>query len=78
MIGLVVIAAVAIGYRIFSAAGNQRQLDQSDFYEAVAAGQVEEVTITGDGVGWEIEGKLHSDDRTPGGRSTEKFQTYVL
>jgi hypothetical protein len=32
VIGLVVIAAVAIAYGIFSAAGNKRQrLDQSDF-----------------------------------------------
>jgi len=79
MIGLVLIAAVAIGYRIFSLATDSGQrLDQSDFYAAVAAGQVEEVTITGDGIGFEIEGKLHSDDGTPGGRSTGKFQTYVL
>ncbi len=42
VIGLVVIAAAAIGYGIFSVAGNQRQrLDQSEFYEAVAEGQVE-------------------------------------
>ena len=68
-IGLAVIAAAAIGYQIFSAAGNQRQrLHQSDFYEAVAAGQVEEVIITADSIGYEIHGKLHSDDGTPGGQ----------
>ena len=79
VIGLVVIAAAAIGYRIFSVAGNQRQrLDQSDFYEAVAEGQVEEVMITADSVGYEIRGNLHSDDSTPGGQSIRKFTTYVL
>jgi cell division protease FtsH len=79
VIGLVVIAAVAIGYGIFSAAGNQRQrLDQSDFYEVLAEGQVEEVIITADSIGYRIRGKLHSDDSAPGGRSIRKFTTYVL
>jgi len=79
VIGLVVITAAAIGYGIFSAASNQRQrLDQSDFYEAVAEGQVEEVLITADSIGYEIQGKLHSDDSTPGGQSIRKFTTYVL
>ena len=76
LIGLVVIAAVAIGYGVFSGAGNQRQrLDQSDFYEAVAEGQVEEVIITADSIGYEIRGKLHSDDSTPDGRSIRTRST---
>ncbi len=75
VIGLV-IAAAAIGYRIFSVAGNQRQrLDQSDFYEAVAEGQVEEVIITADSVGYEIRGNLHSEDSTSAGQSIMKFTT---
>ena len=79
VIGLVVIAAVAIGYGIFSTVGDQRQrLDQTELYAAVAEGQVEEVTITGDRIGYEIQGKLRSADGAPGGRSIRKFTSYVL
>ena len=61
VIWLVVIAAVVIGYKIFDTASTQRQhLDQTSFYEAVADGEVQEVTITGDSVGYEIRGKLRA------------------
>ena len=61
-----------------SAANQRQRLDQSDFYEAVAEGQVEEVIITADSIGYEIRGKLHSDDSVPGGQSIRNFTTYVL
>jgi len=76
VIGLVLIAALSIGYRILDLSGSQRQaLGQSEFYEAVTEGQLEEVTITGDGVGYEIRGTLHAEDSAPDGK---KFTTYVL
>jgi cell division protease FtsH len=80
VIWLVVIAAVVIGYKIFDTASAQRQqLDQSEFYAAVEEGEVREVTITGDAVGYEIRGKFTSA-RTigPNGREMKVFTTYVI
>jgi cell division protease FtsH len=74
---LVVIAATALAYWIFSGPGSQ-PLDETDFYDAVAAGQVEEVTITPDAVGYQIRGTLRSEGAALVNRSAETFTTYVL
>jgi len=79
VIWLVVIAAVVIGYKIFDTASSQRQhLDQTSFYQAVADGDVQEVTITGDGVGFEIRGKLGSARTGPTGQPIKNFTSYIL
>jgi cell division protease FtsH len=79
VIWLVVIAAVVIGYQIFQTAGAQRQqLDQTRFYEAVEEGQILEVTITGDQVGYEIRGKFKSPHTGPGGQPVKTFNTYIV
>jgi hypothetical protein len=74
---LIVVAATILAYRFFSSPGS-RPLDQSSFYDALAEGQVEEVTITADSIGYEIRGQFHSDESTPSGRSRRKFTTYVV
>jgi cell division protease FtsH len=80
VIWLVVIAAVVIGYKIFETASTARQqIDQTLFYEALDAGEVQEVTITGDSVGYEIRGKFRAP--RPGattGNPITSFTTYVL
>ena len=71
VIWLVVIAVLVVGYQIFSnASGQSRDLGQSDFYAAVDKGDVEEVRITGDAFGYQIEGRFKpSASRTdPAGR----------
>jgi cell division protease FtsH len=75
-----VIAAVVIGYKIFDTASAQRQqLDQSEFYAAVDEGDVREVTITGDAVGYEIRGKFtNARPIGPNGRELKVFTTYVI
>ena len=79
VIWLVVIAAVVIGYKIFDTASSQRQqMDQTPFYDAVSAGDVQEVTITGDGFGYEIRGKLQGAIPGPAGQSIKNFTTYVV
>jgi len=79
VIWLVVIAAVVIGYKIFDTASGQRQqLDQTGFYEAVSAGEVQEVTITGDGFGYEIRGKLQAARPGPSGQPIKNFTSYVV
>jgi len=74
---LVVITMAALGYWIVSKPASQ-PLDESSFYDAVAAGQVEEVTLTPDAVGYEIRGTLRSEETALGHRSAESFTTYVL
>ena len=79
VIWLVVIAAVVIGYKIFDTASSQRQhLDQTSFYQAVADGDVQEVTITGDGVGFDIRGKLGEARTGPTGQPIKNFTSYIL
>ena len=79
VIWLVVIAAVVIGYQIFSTASSQRQhLDQSSFYDAVAEGQIEKVTVTGDQVGYEIKGRFKTQRTGPTGQPIKTFSTYII
>jgi len=79
VIWLVVIAAVVIGYRIFATASSQsRQLDQTAFYEALAAGEVEEVRVTGDTFGMELTGKFSKPRTGPGGQPIRSFSTYII
>ncbi len=79
VIWLVLIAAVVIGYQIFSTASGQRQpLDQSQFYELVTANEVQEVTITGDAIGYDVEGKFRSPRTGSMGQTIKSFTTYVM
>ncbi len=79
VIWLVVIAAVVIGYQIFDTASNtRRQLDQTAFYRAVEAGEISELTITGDEVGFEIRGKFKNNQPSSNGRPIKTFSTYVV
>ena len=80
VIWLVVLAAVVIGWQIFSTAGTQRQqLDQSDFWTQVDQGRVKEVVVTGDPVGYEIVGKFKEPQPVaPSGQSVASFKTYVM
>ncbi len=78
MIWSVVIAAVVIGYQIFSTASAQRQpLDQSEFYTEVAAGNIKEVAITGDQIGYEIKGRYNTPRAGPTGE-IKAFSTYIV
>jgi cell division protease FtsH len=79
VIWLVVIAAVVIGYKIFDTASRHSQeLEQSTFYTAVEEGDVQEVTITGDSVGYEIQGKLASSRPGVSGQPIKNFTTYIV
>ena len=78
VIWFVVIAAVVIGYQIFNTASAQRQpLDQSEFYSEVAAGNIKEVEITGDQIGYEIKGRYKTPRAGPGGE-VKAFSTYIV
>jgi cell division protease FtsH len=79
VIWLVVIAAIVIGYQVLSAAGSQKEtLDQSEFYDRVAAGDVKEVVITGDSIGYEIQGKFKAPKAGAMGQPVAGFKTYAV
>ncbi len=80
VIWLVVIAILVIGYQIFNTAGTpSRELDESEFYSLVEANEIKEVKITGDVIGYEIEGEYKEPRRlVDGGREYKTFKTYVV
>jgi cell division protease FtsH len=79
VIWLVLIAAVVIGYQILStASAGRQQLDQSQFYQMVSGDEIQEVVITGDSIGYDIEGKFKSPRPGPLGQSMKTFKSYVV
>jgi cell division protease FtsH len=79
LIWLVVFAALVVGYQIFSTAGGQSQaMDQTRFYDRLGAGEIAEVLITGDAVGYEIVGKFKSPQPGDAGGTVKTFKTYVI
>jgi len=79
LIWLVVFAALVVGYQIFSTAGGQsQQMDQTEFYDRLAAGEIGEVLITGDAVGYEIQGKFKTPQTGATGNNIKGFNTYVI
>jgi len=74
---LILVAAALLAYRSFDPMDSQ-VLDRSSFYDAVMDGQVKEVAMVPDGVGFEIRGTLNSERTYPDDRSVEKFTSYVL
>ncbi len=79
VIWLVVIAAVVIGYQIFDSAAKQsRQLDQTSFYAHVERQDIEEVTITGDSVGYEVRGRFKTPQPGRGSQPITNFTTYIV
>ncbi len=78
VIWLVVIAAIVIGYKIFdTASGQRRTLEQSQFYEQLTRGNVHDVTLIGDAVGYEVRGTLKERIQLSG-NSIDQFSTYVV
>ena len=78
VIWLVLIAAVVIGYQILSTASAGRQpLDQSQFYSLVTSDEIQEIVLTGDAIGYDIEGKFKTPRPGPMG-PVKSFKTYVV
>ena len=80
VIWLVVIAILVIGFQIFNtASAPNRELDESEFYALVEADEIKEVKITGDVIGYEIEGEYKEPRQmVTGGREHKTFKTYVV
>jgi len=79
VIWLVVIAVLILGYQIFNAGTTQRtEPDQSEFYTLVEAGEIKSIKISGDGVGYDIQGEYKVPRTGPSGRDIRTFKTYVV
>jgi cell division protease FtsH len=79
LIWFMVIAAVVIGFQIFNTnSGGQQALDESEFYASVDAGEIKEVQITGDAIGFEIKGKYRNPQIGENGQNYRGFTSYVM
>ncbi len=79
LIWFMVIAAVVIGFQIFNTnSSGQQALDESEFYASVEAGQIKEVQITGDAIGFEIKGKYRNPQIGENGQNYRGFTSYVM
>jgi len=79
VVWLVVVAVIVVGYQVLSTTSAEgRRLDQSEFYDLVRKGEVQEVRITGDAVGFDISGKYKRPQVGPTGREVSTFETYVI
>jgi cell division protease FtsH len=78
-IWLVVFAAVVIAYQIFTTASNQEiELNQTEFYGFVSNNEVLEITMSGDGAGYEIRGSFATPQNSGrGGPQVTTFRSYI-
>jgi cell division protease FtsH len=79
LVWLVFLGVVVIAYQIFATASEQRKdLDTSEFYRLVDAGEIQEVSVSGDAVGYDIQGKFKSPQPTTSGQAVPNFRVYTV
>jgi cell division protease FtsH len=79
LVWLVFLGVVVIAYQIFATASEQRKdLDASEFYRLVDAGEIQEVSVSGDAVGYDIQGKFKSPQPTTTGQPVPNFRVYTV
>jgi cell division protease FtsH len=79
LVWLVFLGVVVIAYQIFATASAQRKdLDASEFYKLVDSGEIQEVNISGDAVGYDIQGKFKSPQLTSTGQQVPNFRVYTV
>ncbi len=79
LVWLVFLGVVVIAYQIFATASEQRKdLDATEFYKLVDAGEVQEVTVSGDAVGYDIQGKFKAAQLTTTGQQVPNFRVYTV
>jgi len=79
LVWLVFLGVVVIAYQIFATASEQRKdLDTSEFYKLVDAGEIQEVTVSGDAVGFDIQGKFKAPQLTTTGQQVPNFRVYTV
>jgi len=79
LVWLVFLGVVVIAYQIFATASDQRKdLDTSEFYKLVDAGEIQEVSVSGDAVGYDIQGKFKAPQLTTTGVQVPNFRVYTV
>jgi cell division protease FtsH len=79
LVWLVFLGVVVIAYQIFATASEQRKdLDTSEFYKLVDAGEIQEVSVSGDAVGYDMQGKFKTPQLTSTGQSVPNFRVYTV
>ena len=79
LVWLVFLGVVVIAYQIFATASEQRKdLDTSEFYKLVDAGEIQEVSVSGDAVGYDIQGKFKAPQPTATGQQVPNFRVYTV
>ena len=79
LVWLVFLGVVVIAYQIFATASEQRKdLDTSEFYKLVDAGEIQEVSVSGDAVGYDIQGKFKAPQLTTTGQQVPNFRVYTV
>ena len=79
LVWLVFLGVVLIAYQIFAQASDQRKdLDTSEFYKLVDAGEIQEVSVSGDSVGYDIQGKFKAPQLTTTGQQVPNFRVYTV
>jgi len=72
---IMIILVCLVLVKVFSGYGSgPEKIDQSAFYGLLEQGKVAEVTITGDSIGYQIEGKY----KDKGGKDPAVFSTYII
>ncbi len=79
LVWAVFLGVVVIAYQIFATASEQRKdLDTSEFYKLVDAGEIQEVSVSGDAVGYDIQGKFKAPQLTTTGQQVPNFRVYTV
>jgi cell division protease FtsH len=79
LVWAVFLGVVVIAYQIFATASEQRKdLDTSEFYKLVDAGEIQEVNVSGDAVGYDIQGKFKAPQLTTTGQQVPNFRVYTV
>ncbi len=79
LVWLVFLGVVVIAYQIFATAGEQRKdLDASEFYRLIDAGEIQEVSVSGDAVGYDIQGKFKTPQIATTGQPVPNFRVYTV
>jgi cell division protease FtsH len=79
LVWLVFLGVVVIAYQVFATASAQREdLNASELYKLVDSGEVQEVTVSGDAVGYDIQGKFKNPRLSASGQNVTNFHVYTV
>ncbi len=79
LVWLVFLGVVVIAYQVFATASAQREdLNASELYKLVDSGEIQEVTVSGDAVGYDIQGKFKNPRLSASGQNVTNFHVYTV